>query len=48
MCSPRRWRSPFRDHFRATEALAAAEEVVLREVDPAVARDLWVRAARDA
>lgn len=44
----RAWAGRFRDHFRATEAIAAAEGVVLREVDPAVARDLWVRAAAEA
>lgn len=41
----RAWSARFRDRFRATEALAAAEGIVLRDADPGVARDLWSRAA---
>lgn len=41
----RAWSARFRERFRATEALAAAEGVTLREADPAVARALWARAA---
>lgn len=41
----RAWSARFRDRFRATEALAAAQGIVLRDADPGVARDLWSRAA---